>query len=77
MVAEQNLRLQSLVWWLTVVAVFFALIFAYEPATRLWPKMQVFVEAAFAAAGAHERAGNARPGSAAELAFQPLARLTL
>ena len=51
MVAEQNLRLQSLVWWLTVVAVFFALISAYEPATRLWPKMQVFVEAAFAATG--------------------------
>lgn len=51
MVAEQNLRLQSLVWWLTVVAVFFALISAYEPATRLWPKMQVFVEAAFADAG--------------------------
>jgi hypothetical protein len=45
MVAEQNLRLQSLLWWLTVIAALLALISAYEPATRLWSKMQRVVEA--------------------------------
>lgn len=38
-VAEQNLKMQSLVGWLTSVTVVLALIAAYEPATKLWPKV--------------------------------------
>ncbi|WP_297799100.1 hypothetical protein [uncultured Brevundimonas sp.] len=50
-VAEQNLRLQSLVGRITVVALILALISAYEPAVRLWPKMQTLIQALLAAYG--------------------------
>lgn len=49
MVAEQNLRLQTAVWWLTVVAAIFGLISAYEPAVRLLPAMRAWTKAAYAA----------------------------
>jgi hypothetical protein len=51
MVAEQNLRLQTWVWFLAVVAAISGLVSAYEPATRLWPAMRGVIEAAFAVAG--------------------------